>query len=281
MKTLTSLLFVLILTFAAFGQVKDAKEYDFPGTDFAFTVTFPSEPIFEATYGRGNFSTTAEVKFSNGFLKAQNLQLSAKEAKAFAKKADAALAEFPTRYAEASGLMVSTVKTGTDQFGRYAKMRAYKNVNGTDTTFEIYFYLGKSQIITLYAGAESAAYPTAEVTKFLDSLKFNSNFKTNDNDKSSASASGDTLNFKATDLPRPDYPPAAKAVRASGAVNIHVRINEDGKVIAARAVSGHPLLQQAAEKAALQAKFNPLYLYGRKIKVTGLIVYNFIPPTRQ
>ena len=278
MKTVILLFSVLILTFAAFGQeAKDANKYDFPGKDFELSVTFPDVPEIEAIYGQENSSVMAEVKFSNGFLRVQNLLLSAKEAKIFAKKNDAALAEFPTRYAEASGLMDSTVKTGTDQFGRYAKLRAYKYINGAETTFEIYFYVGKSQIITLYTGAESSIYPTTEVAKFLDSLKLNPNFKTNDDRKKLNSTSDGTLNGKAKSLPKPEYPLAAKAARASGAVKIQVRIDENGGVISAKVISGHPLLQLAAEKAALQAKFNPLYMYGRKIKVTGLIVYNFIP----
>ncbi len=89
--------------------------------------------------------------------------------------------------------------------------------------------------------------------------------------------SGGVLNGKAQNLPIPEFPAAAKAVRASGAVNIKVTIDEDGSVSEASAVSGHPLLRQAAVNAARQAKFAPTQLSGYPVKVTGIIVYNFTP----
>lgn len=87
--------------------------------------------------------------------------------------------------------------------------------------------------------------------------------------------SGGVVNGKAVNLVRPPYPPAAKAVRASGAVNVQVTIDENGNVISASAVSGHALLRQAAESAARSSKFSPTMLSGQRVKVTGVIVYNF------
>ena len=92
------------------------------------------------------------------------------------------------------------------------------------------------------------------------------------------SVSAGIVNGKATSLPKPEYPAAAKAVRAGGGVNVEVTIDENGDVISARAVSGHPLLQQAAAAAARQAKFKPTLLAGQPVKVTGVIVYNFVAP---
>ncbi len=89
--------------------------------------------------------------------------------------------------------------------------------------------------------------------------------------------SGGVLNGKATSLPKPPYPAAARAVRASGAVNVQVTISESGSVVSASAVSGHPLLRQAAEQAARQARFAPTTLSGQAVSVTGVIVYNFVP----
>ncbi len=89
--------------------------------------------------------------------------------------------------------------------------------------------------------------------------------------------SGGVVNGKARNLPTPEYPAAAKAVRASGTVNVQVTIDEDGNVSSANAVSGHPLLRSAAVDAAFQAKFAPTQLSGQAVKVTGVIVYNFSP----
>lgn len=87
--------------------------------------------------------------------------------------------------------------------------------------------------------------------------------------------SGGVVNGKAVNLVKPPYPPAAKAVRAAGQVQVQVTIDENGSVISASAVSGHALLRGAAESAARSSKFSPTMLSGQKVKVTGVIVYNF------
>jgi TonB family protein len=94
--------------------------------------------------------------------------------------------------------------------------------------------------------------------------------------RNAAPISGGVLNGKAISLPRPPYPPIAKAARASGTVTVQVTIDESGKVISARAVGGHPLLQQAAVQAAYGARFSPTQLSGQPVKVTGVITYNFV-----
>lgn len=89
--------------------------------------------------------------------------------------------------------------------------------------------------------------------------------------------SGGVLNGKATSLPKPPYPPAARAVRAAGAVSVQVLIDENGNVVSASAVSGHPLLRAAAVQAARGARFSPTKLSGQPVKVSGVITYNFVP----
>jgi TonB family protein len=87
--------------------------------------------------------------------------------------------------------------------------------------------------------------------------------------------SGGVLNGKATSMPVPPYPPIARAAHASGAVTVQITIDEEGNVIDAKAVAGHPLLQAAAVAAARQAKFSPTRLSGQPVKVTGTLIYNF------
>ena len=91
-----------------------------------------------------------------------------------------------------------------------------------------------------------------------------------------APISGGVLNGKAISLPKPAYPPIARAAHASGTVVVQVLIDENGNVVSAHAVSGHPLLQAAAVGAAHQAKFSPTKLSGQPVKVTGVIQYNFV-----
>jgi TonB family protein len=87
--------------------------------------------------------------------------------------------------------------------------------------------------------------------------------------------SGGLLNNKAITLPKPEYPPVAKAARQSGTVSVQVVVDENGQVISARAVAGPPLLQSAAVKAAQEAIFSQTKLSGKPVKVTGIITYNF------
>jgi len=91
-----------------------------------------------------------------------------------------------------------------------------------------------------------------------------------------APISGGVLNGKAISLPKPPYPAIAKQAHASGTVVVQVTIDENGGVISARAVSGHPLLQAVCVSAARQARFSPTKLSGQPVKVTGVITYNFV-----
>lgn len=88
--------------------------------------------------------------------------------------------------------------------------------------------------------------------------------------------SGGVLNGKAISKPQPAYPPIAKAARASGTVTVQILVDESGRVVSANAVSGHPLLQQAAVAAARNARFSPTLLSGQPVKVSGVITYNFV-----
>lgn len=87
--------------------------------------------------------------------------------------------------------------------------------------------------------------------------------------------SGGVLNGKALSLPKPEYPASARSAGASGVVVVEVTVDETGKVVAARAISGPPMLKAVAVAAARQARFAPTKLSGQPVKVTGTINYNF------
>src|ERR1044072_1117055 len=91
-----------------------------------------------------------------------------------------------------------------------------------------------------------------------------------------APISGGVLNGKAISLPKPQYPAIAKAAHAAGTVTVQVLIDENGNVVSAKAISGHPLLQAVAVAAARQARFSPTKLSGQPVKVSGMIQYNFV-----
>src|SRR5215218_4526460 len=95
--------------------------------------------------------------------------------------------------------------------------------------------------------------------------------------KEGRTISGGVLNGKALSLPLPPYPEAAAAVKASGAVTVKVAVDENGNVVSAVAVSGHPLLRAAAVDAARTATFSPVTLNGEPVRVTGVVTYVFTP----
>ncbi|HEX8089695.1 MAG TPA: TonB family protein [Blastocatellia bacterium] len=88
--------------------------------------------------------------------------------------------------------------------------------------------------------------------------------------------SGGVLEGSALRRVQPAYPPLAKAARVSGAVVVEVTVDEEGTVNAARAISGHPLLKDAAVAAAREWKFSETKLQGEPVKVVGVITFNFL-----
>jgi TonB family protein len=84
------------------------------------------------------------------------------------------------------------------------------------------------------------------------------------------------LNSQAIYLPKPPYPPIAKAIRVQGVVSVQVLIDETGKVVSAKAISGNPMLLSEAVRAANQARFSPTMLGEQAVKVSGVITYNFV-----
>ena len=86
---------------------------------------------------------------------------------------------------------------------------------------------------------------------------------------------GGDLDDAAVVKPTPPYPPIAKAAHASGLVKVEIVVDELGRVIAAHAISGHPLLQAAAVAAARAARFSPTSLDGQPVKLKGFLTYKF------
>lgn len=97
------------------------------------------------------------------------------------------------------------------------------------------------------------------------------------NPQPAAKVSGGVLNGRALNKIKPVYPAAAREAGASGTVEVRLVFDEIGKVIWAKAVSGHPQLRQAAEDAAWQTKFSPTMLSGQAVRTSGIMVYSFVP----
>jgi len=86
------------------------------------------------------------------------------------------------------------------------------------------------------------------------------------------------LNSEAKLLPKPTYPRMAVQIHLQGTVAVQVLIDETGKVVSAKAVSGHPILVPEAVRAAMGARFSPTTIGDQAVKISGVITYNFVLP---
>jgi TonB family protein len=77
-----------------------------------------------------------------------------------------------------------------------------------------------------------------------------------------------------------DYPDVARAAGATGDVIVEVTIDKKGSVTSARAVSGHPLLREAAASAARLWKFSPADPRNASGLDTVRITFRFQPADR-
>ena len=73
----------------------------------------------------------------------------------------------------------------------------------------------------------------------------------------------------------PVYPPLARQTHISGTVVVDAVIDEQGNVVQAHIVSGHPLLVDAALRAVLQWKYAPTSLNGQPISVELQVQVHF------
>jgi protein TonB len=74
----------------------------------------------------------------------------------------------------------------------------------------------------------------------------------------------------------PSYPPLARQTRVSGIVRVRATIGKDGKVRHATAVSGPPLLRQAAVESVSRWLYSPAMLNGAPIESDTQVDVNFM-----
>ena len=83
------------------------------------------------------------------------------------------------------------------------------------------------------------------------------------------------LTEKAIKRVAPNYPAEAKARGLAGEVLVEVTVDEQGNVIGAEAVTGDPILAEAAVAAVRQWKFSVMKLGDQPLKVIGRIRFRF------
>ena len=81
---------------------------------------------------------------------------------------------------------------------------------------------------------------------------------------------------KAIRLGLPHFPKEARGRGLSGTVLVQIMIDEEGKVVSARAIKGPTVMRNVSEQAALQSRFTPTILCGRPVKTPGVLTFNFV-----
>jgi TonB family protein len=83
------------------------------------------------------------------------------------------------------------------------------------------------------------------------------------------------LNRFAARLSMPVYPAFERQRNTEGLVTVEVTLDEEGKIMSAKAISGPKGLRQSAEDAVRKSKFKPVMVGDKAIKATGFINFNF------
>lgn len=221
--------------------------------------TVTSDYVYES--GRGGFGVLSKDR---------------KLVKRFGSPAEASDGPLPT----AESLRADPNFAGTEQvlgYTAYVIRQMHEGQGGRDRDLYYAPELGRTPLKTVrYSGGEVfVVYEPVSVT-FGEPEAALMKAPTDYEVRPMAPISGGVLNGKAVSKPAPPYPAEAKAAGASGVVAVQVLVSEDGTVESAEAVSGHPLLRDAAVEAAKRARFSPTRLSGQPVKVTGTVTYNFV-----
>lgn len=82
----------------------------------------------------------------------------------------------------------------------------------------------------------------------------------------------------ASHRPKPQCPPAARAVRACTGetpAEVYILVDRDGKVVFAKTIGGHPLIRAAAEVNVKSWKLKPLMVGERSMNRSGIVRITF------
>lgn len=80
---------------------------------------------------------------------------------------------------------------------------------------------------------------------------------------------------KRTKYVKPEYPKTALDKRVQGTVQLELVIGTDGRVKDTRVLQSVPLLDQAAIEATLQARYEPILVYGNPVTVVHVVSHTF------
>ncbi len=116
-----------------------------------------------------------------------------------------------------------------------------------------------------------------KVTRYMETPRGATNAELYFTKKSSTNTSDTETKINSTAVNQTEKIVSASETKVFGSVKVRVTIDEKGSVISAKAIDGPQELRVKAEESAKKASFAPTLLAGNPVKVTGVIVYNFVP----
>ncbi len=78
-------------------------------------------------------------------------------------------------------------------------------------------------------------------------------------------------------IKKPGIPGDAEIPEKGSKVTVAILVDESGDVYAAKAADGEELLKKPSEKAALGSSFTPAEYQGTRLKMSGVLTYEFLP----
>ena len=164
--------------------------------------------------------------------------------------------------------------------GAFANGENFRTITITDSVAGTIYTLEPNNKIARKMSNVRSAMPALSIARgdgavSAVSVAGSSNVAAGTNLPKRISVSSGVLQGSALKKPQPAYPPIAKAAKASGPVQVQITVSEEGKVVDATVISGHPLLRDSALEAAKQWEFKPVELSGAPVKVQGVLTFNF------
>jgi protein TonB len=73
----------------------------------------------------------------------------------------------------------------------------------------------------------------------------------------------------------PVYPPVARQMKLSGAVQVEAAVSDDGSVAEVKVMSGNPVLAQAVVQAVKKWRFRPFEAGGKPARAVATLSFDF------
>jgi TonB family protein len=276
-----TILIVLLATSSLYPQKANVEAQHFDKADLSFDfpadwtlIDNSTDDVQRVTIGSKNSVNTISVVVQNGAISSCDFQAASQKIK------DDLVQEVANQIHAVVPGQTSPVRTDVGK-KNVSGVQLQGRLNGKEVTGEIYslrLNLHFLSLVYLHADNDTSADSAWATTRQTLALKMGvmvvgtaGSRGNSEHDKTMG-----VLNGKAIHLAPPAYPPIARQAHAGGSVSVQVVIDESGNVIAAHAISGHPLLQAVSVAAARASTFSPTKLCDEPVRVTGVIVYTFV-----